>query len=178
VGILSCLISLVKDFFVDFVDVSDVQSEDVANKGARNYALDEDGRVIGLSLDSSAVHLFCNTLLKELPHLRFLSLRFNAIPDVSFLTELKNLSSLHPGNAKLTDISALNVLKNLSSLDVSYNNLTDISVLKQLKNLSSLNISSNNLTDVSVLGHLKNLLFLDVSKNPVKTPKGNHTPGS
>ena len=71
-----------KDFYTVstyYYTLSDLQSEDFYFKGARNYTLDEKGRITGLSLDSCAVYLFLNGLLRELPHLRFLSLSFDFI---------------------------------------------------------------------------------------------------
>jgi len=98
-------------------------------KGVRNYSLDKDSNLTGLSLDFSPVFLFPYSFFTEFEHLSFLSLRSSGINDVSFLKELKGLTSLDLSSNNLRDVSFLKGLKGLTSLDISTNKIIEFTFI-------------------------------------------------
>ena len=155
----------------------------------KGYARDEQGRIVGLRMDSCLdikaiellVELVANGLealglndngkfrdfsfLQNFGSLTWLDLRGNELTDVSFLKELKGLTWLDLRSNKLTDVSFLKELKGLTWLDLRGNELTDVSFLKELEGLTWLNLSGNEFTDVSFLKELKGLTWLNLSGN-------------
>ena len=135
-------------------------------QGTRNYCLDNDGNVIGLSLDNSSVHLLPASIWNDFKHIQKLSLKDNKLTDISALKDLKGLTTLDLSyNKQLTDISVLKDLKGLNTLNLSNNKIADISALKDLKGLNTLNLSNNKIVDISALKDLKGLTTLDLSGN-------------
>ena len=65
--------------------LSYLQSPSFSFKGARNYCLDNDNNLTGLSLDFLPVFLFPYGFITEFEHLNFLNLRSAGINDISFL---------------------------------------------------------------------------------------------
>ncbi len=63
------------------------------NKPIRGYAVDDTERIIGLCINSN--YLSDISFLKELKGLSTLDLSYNNISDISFLKELKGLSTLY-----------------------------------------------------------------------------------
>jgi small GTP-binding protein len=162
-----------KDFYT--VNISDFSLSYILNpsfpyKGVRNYCLDKDNKLTGLSLDFSPVFLFPNGFLNEFKYINFLSLRSSGITDVSFLTELKRLTSLDLSFNNLSDVSFLTELKQLTNLDLRNNSINDVSFLKDLKGLTSLDIRNNNLnlSNGSFLTELKRLTSLDLRNTKLK----------
>jgi internalin A len=94
-------------------------------------------------------------------------LSYNQISDYSFLTELKNLTTLDLSYNQISDISFLTELKNLTTLYLSYNQISDYSFLTELKNLTTLDLRNNQISDISFLTELKNLTTLDLSSNQI-----------
>ncbi len=72
----------------------------------------------------------------------------------------------------LEDVSFLRDLKGLTSLDLSWNGLKDVSLLRELKGLTYLDLRYNKLKDISFLEDegLDHLTDLYVDANPIKTP--------
>ncbi|NVO11503.1 MAG: leucine-rich repeat domain-containing protein, partial [Bacteroidales bacterium] len=96
---------------------------------------------------------------------------------VSFLKELKGITSLDLSDNNLSDVSFLKELKGITSLDLSDNNLSDVSFLKELKGITSLDLRNNLLNDVSFLKELKGITSLDLSDNPIVNPPKNIVDG-
>ncbi|MGD8780926.1 MAG: hypothetical protein PVH88_18415 [Ignavibacteria bacterium] len=99
-----------KDFFTVnpfSYSLRERESPQFPYKGARNYCLDENGFVTGLSLDYCPVFLLEKACIKIdfLNEIKFISLRKFGPGDYSFLKELKSLSSLDLSNNQITDIS-------------------------------------------------------------------------
>ncbi len=109
------------------------------------------------------------TGLEAATNLTRLNLWGNSISDVSPLTNLINLTSLHLGyNPPLSDISPLADLTNLTWLYLPYNPISDVSPLANLTNLTGLDLSWNNaLSDISSLANLTNLTFLELRHTSV-----------
>ncbi len=115
-----------KDFFsrnISFYSLSQIQNHLFPFKGSRNYCLNSDNRITGLSLDFSPLFLLSDNFLKDFNYLNFLSIRSSGLHDVSFLKELKDITSLDLSYNQLTDVSFLKELKGITSLDLSYNQL-------------------------------------------------------
>jgi hypothetical protein len=123
-----------------------------------------------------------NLSLLDLSTLR--SIKYDRfVVDLSFLKDLKNLSSLNLSNLILIDLKPLKNLENLSSLNLSHVNNSsfrtvrdknrlkiledvfpiDLSPLKSLKKLHMLNLSYTEISDISSLKELTNLSSLDLS---------------
>lgn len=88
-----------------------------------------------------------------------------AIQDYSVIGQIKSLKSLTLSNSNLSDISFISNLEKLSYLDLTNNHISDISALANLK-LDSIILDSNNITDVSVLMNKDQLHYLSLNKNP------------
>ncbi|MBQ6235167.1 MAG: leucine-rich repeat domain-containing protein [Clostridia bacterium] len=111
--------------------------------------------------DISDVALFKN--------LTELSLRWNAIEDISVLQGLTELSSVYLYDNKIgnQDITVLSGLTNLTYLNVGFNQISDISALRSLTNLTYLYLSGNQISDISALAGLTNLTELLLEVNPL-----------
>ncbi|MCP5102613.1 MAG: hypothetical protein GY950_04500, partial [bacterium] len=131
------------------------------------FAVDENGHVIGLTLDNIklAPHFLVN--ISKLKHLQVFVFRNSGLTDISVLQGLSNLATLDLSSNQLTDISVLHGLSNLTTLKLYNNKLTDISVLHGLSNLKELDLSDNQLSDISVLHGLTNLTLLDLRYNKI-----------
>ena len=83
--------------------------------------------------------------------------------DISSLSDLTNLTSLHLSGTGLSDISPLSDLTNLTYLELSGTNLSDISPLSDLTNLTSLELWQTSVSDISAVSDLTKLqrLLLD-----------------
>ncbi|MBE7383927.1 MAG: leucine-rich repeat domain-containing protein [Leptolyngbya sp. SIO1E4] len=154
------------------------------------YSLAADGTVNGLFLQpvtseilfdfpfrqfSQIRHLSLNwvnlpniSFLSDLKELTSLDLRNNSISDISFLSDLKELTSLDLRNNSISDISFLSDLKGLTSLDLSFNSIRDFSFLSDLKGLTSLDLRNNSISDISFLSDLKELISLDLRSNSIR----------
>lgn len=96
-----------KDFYTRNIwgySLSYVLSPSFPHKGARSYCLDENNNVSGLALDFCPLFLLPPGFLKEFIHLNFLSLRACGTSDVSFLKEIKGLTSLDLRNNQIKEI--------------------------------------------------------------------------
>ena len=103
-----------------------------------------------------------------LAQLTSLTLTFSSLSDVSFLSDLTQLTYLNlDGNNNLSDISALASLTQVKNLHLGNNNLSDISALASLTQLTSLTLWNNTITDISPLSGLTQLRYLHLSGNVV-----------
>ena len=72
------------------------------------------------------------------------------------------------GSWEIKDYSFLTQLKNLTSLDISYNQITEANYLSELKLLTSLDIRSNQLSNIEFITNLEYLTSIDISKNQIE----------
>lgn len=104
-----------KDFNTWVFALSFVESLAYPFKGARNYSLDNDGFVTGLSLDYSPVFLleYLDEILSSFKNLIFVSLKNDYLPDYSFLKELKGLTNVNLSDNKVSEVPKWLAEKNL-----------------------------------------------------------------
>ena len=81
----------------------------------------------------------------------------NKIKDISFVAELKNLTSIILNDNEITDLSPVAELPNLEGLFFNSNQVSDLGPLKGLENIHSIDMSNNPITDYSALGSLTGL---------------------
>ncbi len=136
--------------------------------GTCSYSLDENQRLIGLSLFDVDFKRLSSDLLEPCEKLEQLSLTYTEILNCGFLRTLTSLNTLILSSNGLKDISVLSKLTSLNTLILSSNGLKDISVLSKLTSLNTLNLSSNGLKDISVLSKLTSLNTLILSSNGLK----------
>ena len=84
----------------------------------------------------------------------------NPISDISALSNLSILRSLHFNHTSISDISALSGLTRLSDLEAHDTSISDISVLSNLTNLERLNLGGTFISSVSALSSLTKLRSL------------------
>ncbi|UJB73184.1 leucine-rich repeat domain-containing protein (plasmid) [Acaryochloris sp. 'Moss Beach'] len=154
-----------------------------------SYALNNDGYVIGLSLQGIDGEDLAEASIDKFHHLSFLYLfdikssevisydhfrRLEAIAltgtdltTASYVSAITTLSTLYLRNNQIADISFLQDLKGLTSLDLRNNQIADISFLQDLKGLTSLDLSFNQIADISFLQDLKGLTSLDLGNNQI-----------
>jgi small GTP-binding protein len=89
----------------------------------KGFAVDENGNVIGLNLDSLKLKRLPDSLA-TFHHLKILSLYDNILTDVSILQSLNSLNILDLNNNQLADISSLQGLSNLTRLNLRHNYVT------------------------------------------------------
>ncbi len=89
-------------------------------------------------------------------------LLFNRISDISALSNLTNLTTLHLVWNEISDISPLSNLTSLTILTLAFNQIEDISSLSGLTELTTLTLAENQISDISALSALTKLegLFL------------------
>lgn len=150
------------------IDASKFGKRAASNRDIRyGYLLDRQMRVIGLRLEFLPASPPL-TLIASLTFLEHLILREVKLQEIFFLTELKEgLKSLDlSSNEKIKDYSFITGLKNLTSLYLRKNNLRDVSWLKELKCLTSLDLSNNNfIKNLSCLAEFKGLTSLKLRNN-------------
>jgi len=119
--------------------------EEIINERKIGYALDEKEKIIAVGLFGFILKDY--TFLSDLKNITTLYLRHNQISDISFISKLKNLTTLDLGFNQISDYSFLSDLKNLTKLDLSFNQITDISFISDLKSLTTLGLGSNQISD-------------------------------
>jgi Leucine-rich repeat (LRR) protein/Flp pilus assembly protein TadD len=122
------------------LSIDEIMKSSVSTKG---YTINEYYTIIGLKLDS----------LK--------------IEDISFLSDLKDLTRVNLFNNKISDISPLKNLSNLEYLNLSDNQILDISIMKSLKNLKVLYLNNNQIPDIYPIIELKELTRLTLINNSI-----------
>lgn len=134
--------------------------------GEVGYVLDEEMRVIGLSL-CRCERLDMN-LLRELKSLEYLDLSHTPDMDLGPLQDLPRLRRINLNFSKIRKISPLGKLKSLTHLDLSEaENLVTWPVTQGFKALESLNLSNSGIMDGSGLAGMKNLRELNLSGCPI-----------
>ncbi len=107
------------------------------------------------------------TPLAGLPELTSLSISGCALSDsdLTYISGLSNLNSLHIADNQLTTLDPLNTLENLEYLNVSGNAIASSSTLSQFPKLRYLFIAKNHLRELDGLSELPDLDVLDLSNN-------------
>jgi internalin A len=78
-----------------------------------------------------------------------IDLQWNAITDLTPLTNLTNITSLNMESNQVTDVTALSGLYWLTQLDLNNNQITNVSPLAALTNLQYLGLDDNTIYDIS-----------------------------
>ncbi len=106
--------------------------------------------------------------LKNLIELKYLNLKENPIKDLSPIGNLRKLEELWLGyNNDDGDLTFITELKNLTLLWITVGKVKDVTPLKDLNNLKKINFDWNNISDLSPLSNLKQLEWLYLDKNQV-----------
>lgn len=98
--------------------------------------------------------------LKNLIHLRVLSLPGQNIKELGPITTLTELKVLNLSNNEDIDLSGINQCNQLAELTLSGCNLTNLESIKGLKELKVLNLSNNEDIDLTGISEYKNLISL------------------
>lgn len=151
------------------------------------------------SADFSAINVDANkgitalNMLKDAGEsLRSLSFNNCSVDDISFVSELKNLSSLYFDSNDVEDISALsactklqivsfnlNLVKNIDSLSscgnlvevyINSNQIANLNGLKNAVKLERIEADNNNLSDISGLKNAEQLNTVSIKNNASKAP--------
>ena len=107
------------------------------------------------------------TGLKYATNLTSLLLYLNPIVDISPLSQLAKLRTIHFWGCNVVDLSPLRNLKNLTLIILANNDISDISPLAGLTNLIHLDLGGNRIIDVSPLANLTLLEKLRLNKNAI-----------
>ena len=129
------------------------------------YALDEDGRVVGLSLPNQGIADV--EPLSKLTNLQKLYLNDNQIVDVGSLSKLTTLQRLHLDSNQIVDVGPLSKLTTLQRLHLDSNQIVDVGPLSKLTTLQRLDLDSNQIVDVGPLSKLTNLQTLGLRSNQI-----------
>ena len=142
-------------------------SVDIEGNG---YAIDKNGRIIGLKLSRLKLEFFPSSIL-QLNHLLELNLLGNRI---SYLpSEIGNLINLEYldlyGNRIASLPPEIVKLKKLRRLEIEFNQLSQLPYdICELESLEDLRLYQNELTEFPPkIGELKNLRYLDLRKNQI-----------
>lgn len=100
-------------------------------------------------------------------NLKYLSLNFHAVSDISMLPGLTRIDNVGLGCNGITDLSVFASMPNLRYLILFGNGITDISPLIGLTQLSMLKIEQNQIADISPLAGMTELAELNLSDNMV-----------
>ena len=152
------------------------------------YALDEDGRVVGLSLPRQGIadveplsklttlqrlHLDSNQIvevrpLSKLTSLQTLLLTSNQIVDVGPLSKLTTLKTLLLHNNQIVEVGPLSKLTSLQTLYLSNNEIVEVGPLSKLTTLQTLLLDSNQIVEVGPLSKLTTLHLLRLDSNQIE----------
>lgn len=89
------------------------------------------------------------------------NMKLNSISELTRLTHLSNLETIHIDNNKLVDVSPLLTFPHLDWIRADYNQIEDITPLNQLKKLRNLILSHNPIKNIHLLA-LPELLNLRI----------------
>ncbi len=151
----------------------------------RCYSLNSKSEVIGLNLSflglkdisffnkEVSIRRLRNFFITEIynisfPSLKYLSLEYNKIEDLSPLSNLRNLKILEVNDNLISNIEPLKSLVNLSKLNLTLNEIENISYLEHLVNLETLDIDHNSIRNIDYLTNLKKLTNLSFSDNKTR----------
>lgn len=104
-------------------------------------------------------------IFKNLINLVNLNISENLVKDISFLIELKKLTSFWAYNNEIDNISVLENLTNLTELGLGKNKITNFNPIKKLNLLKNLQLLENNINEIEFLSGLTNLNHLQLSNN-------------
>jgi len=127
-------------------------------------------RAIPLHIDDDAIF---NTFdlaevvdsINSLPNLRYLTISFIPLYDITPLSKLSNLYELTLFNTEVYDISPLASMTNLTRLFLNRNYISDLSPLSEMSQIETLNLSGNMISDITPLQYLTALKVLDLSES-------------
>ena len=100
-------------------------------------------------------------------NLTMVSASGSSISNLTFLTNLAQVTSLAVKSVSVTDFSPLAGLSNLLSLSLSGDSVSDLSALKNMTTLGSLALYQTRVTDLSPLAGLTNLQYLYLRQNRI-----------
>lgn len=100
-------------------------------------------------------------------NLTTLSMSGSSISNVTFLTNMTQLTYLAINNIGVTDFAPLAGLSNLLSLSLNGGSISDLSVLSNMTALGFLNLNQTRVTDLSPLAGLTNLQSLYLQQNRI-----------
>jgi hypothetical protein len=92
----------------------------------------------------------------------------NKIEDISYLSELTNLTRIGLSNSTISDISILKNLTKLEGIGLFSTQIEDISALKNLTNLERLLLDDAKIVDLTPLSNLTKLKYLWLNKNYIE----------
>lgn len=108
--------------------------------------------------------------LKNLKHVKSLTLSTNSIREIGNLSPLVHIEILSLGRNHITKIENMNVYRTLKELYISFNDIESLSGLEALKNLNVLAVAQNKIRswdEFSKLQQLQNLEHLIFQGNPL-----------
>jgi internalin A len=109
------------------------------------------------------------SFVTNLPQITSLTIHDTAVTNLAPLAALTNLTSLHLNGKDIEDISFLTGATRLQFLDINWTSMDDLSPLAGLTNLSVLNCNYNPVTNILVLDHLPALTQVDARFNRLDT---------
>ena len=121
-------------------------------------------RSLGLSGNR---HISDVSLLSNLKKLASLHLNFNQVSDLDPIVDLTKLTNLHVNENKIVDITSLSNLNNMESLGLNHNQVIDLSPLANLSSLKLLVFDGNRVKDLSPLSKLSQIEELSCANNQI-----------
>jgi hypothetical protein len=103
--------------------------------------------------------------LANLTHLETLHMNGNLIQDLRPLASVPTLQIVYMKDSGITDLLPLSELTNLQFIDFSNSYISDLSPLANLTNLELIIMVNNRITDISPLANLTNLRHLTLNDN-------------
>lgn len=108
--------------------------------------------------------------LPPLDELRFASITYSNIADVTALTRSRNLQVLEITGTPIKDISPLAKCASIEELNLSGTKVEDISLIKNFKSLRALDLNDNNISDLTALQKLK-IEYLSLANTGISSLK-------
>ena len=100
-------------------------------------------------------------------HLRWLSIAYNPITDLTPIAGLNKLEVLYLWATPVSNITPVANLTNLREFRPSYCDITDISPIANLLKLHTLALDGNEIADITPLANLTQLEYLNLSANNI-----------
>lgn len=105
--------------------------------------------------------------IRNLTNLEAIDISYIVTKDLTQLSHLKKLTSLHAEGCELESLAGIGSLKNLKHLSVSYNEIKSLKPLIALTNINTIFISENKIENLDGVSNLTNLKELYMSGNPI-----------
>ena len=100
-------------------------------------------------------------------NLRWLSIVYNPITDLSPIAGLTKLETLYMWATPVSDITPLANLTNLNNFRANYSDIADISPVANLLKLEKLSLAGNGIADITPLANLTQLRLLNLEGNSI-----------